>query len=267
MVSSASITAFIVNIIISFGLLLGFMLYLLIKHKRTIIPILVGAGVFILFQLITRIPLLGLAAKTDWYAAMTQQPWLFGIFLGLTAGIFEEGGRLAGISALMRKNRRWIDGVAFGVGHGGVEAVTLVGFTYVNNLVLALLINNGSFDTLATMMPAETANLIVTQLTQTPADVFFLAGAERICAFAIQIALSILVLHAVSHRKYMFIPIAVLLHMLVDAPTVIFPQVFGASIYGVEIFVAAMAVLAVVFIGLSKRLWRNDSDMLPPKNN
>jgi len=264
MVSSASILAFIVNIVICFGLFLGFMLYLLIKHKRTIIPILVGAGVFIVFQLITRIPLLGVAAQTDWYAAMAQNPWLFGIFLGLTAGIFEEVGRFVGMRTLMRKNRRWVDGFAFGVGHGGIEAVTIAGLTNINNLVLSLLINNGGFNAIAQTLPAESAQLLISQLTQTPATDILLGGAERIFAFAIQIALSILVLYAVKNRKYIFIGVAVLLHMIVDAPLVILPQVFGVSIYGLEIFIATLAVLALVFIAWSKRLWANGTDILPP---
>jgi len=258
MVSTASITAFIVNIIICFGLFFGFFLYLVIKKKRTVIPILVGAGVFLVFQLIIRIPLLGVASGMGWYQAMTKHPWLYGGFLGLTAGIFEEMGRFTGMTLLMRKNRRWIDGVAFGVGHGGLEAVAIVGLTNINNLILSVMINNGSFDAFGATLGAETSDFIVSQLTSTAPHDILLAGGERILAFAIQIALSLLVLYAVYRRRYILIPAAILLHMLVDAPIVILTQVFGWSTYGVELFLAGMAIIAVVFIILSRRLWHED---------
>jgi uncharacterized membrane protein YhfC len=237
-------------------LFFGFFLYLVIKKKRTVVPILVGAAVFVLFQLIIRIPLLGVLSGMVWYQVMAAQPWLYGAFLGLTAGIFEEMGRFAGMT-LLRKNRRWIDGLAFGVGHGGIEAVVLVGLTNVNNLILAVMINNGSFKMLRPALGAQ-ADVALSQLTSAAPHDILIGGGERIFAFAIQIALSILVLYAIHRRRYILIPAAILLHMLVDAPIVILPQVFGWSIYGVELFLAAMAVIAVVFIVLSRRLWQDE---------
>lgn len=46
--------------------------------------------------------------------------------LSLTAGPFEETGRLLIMSHLLRRPR-FADGVAFGLGHGGLEAAALVG--------------------------------------------------------------------------------------------------------------------------------------------
>jgi len=45
---------------------------------------------------------------------------------------------------------------------------------------------------------------------------------------------------------------------IIDAPVVILPEVFGASIYDIEIFVAVVAVLALVFIVLSRRAFRDE---------
>ena len=263
MVNPGVITAFIVNIVICFGLPLGSILYLLIAKKRAFIPVLVGAAVFVVFQLIIRIPLLQYVLPSmPWYADMLHRPWLIGIFLGLTAGLFEEGGRYLGYRTLLKNRSRWIDGFAFGVGHGGIEAITLVGLTNISNLALALSINSGQFDQLATQLPADVASQIVSQLTALQPLDAYLAGIERIFAFIIQIALSLLVLISVRERKLWIAGLAVLAHMLIDAPMVILPEVFGANIYQIEMFVAAVAVLALVFIILSRRAFRK-----PPKNN
>ena len=261
MVDSAAITAFVVNIVICFGLPLGCVLYLLIAKRKAFIPVLVGAAVFVVFQLLIRIPLLQYAiAPTDWWRDLVQRPWLLGIFLGLTAGLFEEFGRYLGYRTLLRKRSRWIDGFAFGVGHGGIEAMTLVGFANINNLVIAHLINTGQFDQLAPIMQEGAAEQLVAQFTSLQPFDIYLGGIERVFAFIIQIALSVLVLLAVRKRKLWIVGIAVLAHMLIDAPVVILPEVFGANIYQIEIFVAAVAVLSLVFIILSKRAFKKLDD-------
>ena len=264
MVDPGVITALIVNIIICFGLPLGCILYLVIAKKRAFIPVLVGAAVFVVFQLFFRIPLLQYVLPTmPWYLDMAHHPWLYGIFLGLTAGLFEEGGRYLGYRTLLRKRTRWIDGFAFGVGHGGIEAITLVGVTNISSLVLALMINNGQFDQLAAQMPADVAKQVVSQLTSLQPLEAYLGGIERIFAFVIQIALSLLVLIAVRERKLYIAGIAVIAHTLVDAPVVILPEVFGADIYQIEMFVAAVAVLALVFIIASRWAFRKPPAGMP----
>ena len=264
MVSSASIIAFIVNIVICFGMPLGCLLYLLIRRKRAFLPFLVGASVFVVFQLIIRIPLINYAlAPMGWYQEMTQSPWLYGIFLGLTAGLFEELGRFAGYKTLLKGRDRWIDGFAFGVGHGGIEAMLLVGMTNIGNLVLSLMINNGQFSQVSAAIPADAAAQLLSQMTALQPFDIYLGGIERIFAFTIQIALSILVLMAVRKRSALILIAAILVHMIIDAPVVIFPQVFGWNIYNTEIFVGVIAVLALVFIILSRRSWR-DKDVPTP---
>ena len=264
MVDSSVVTAFIINIIICFGLPVGCILYLVIAKKRAIIPALVGAAVFFIFQLVIRIPLFTyVLSPMGWWKAMQQQPWLYGLFLGLTAGIFEEGGRYLGYRIALKKRDRWIDGFSFGVGHGGIEAIALVGFTNINNVVLSSMINNGQFNQIAAVLPADSAQQLLSQMTSAqPFDVY-LGGIERILAFIIQIALSLLVLMAVRNRKPWILGVAVLAHMFVDAPVVILPQVFGASIYGIEIFVAVVAVLALVFIILSRRAFTEPAPIKP----
>jgi len=256
MVSSASLMALTANIVICFALPVGCLIYLIAAKKHAVIPVLVGAAVFTVFQLVLRIPLISALSGMDWYAAMTKNPWLYGTFLGLTAGIFEEVGRYIGYRTLLKKYGRWIDGFAFGVGHGGIEAIVLVGLTNISNLALAFAINNGSFDKLAAVLPADTAQQIVSQLTGATPFYMLLGGIERIFAFAIQIALSILILYAVVRRKPIYLLLAVLAHLLVDAPVVILPGAFNWNVYEIEAALCVMAIFAVVFIVLSRRLFK-----------
>ena len=73
-----------------------------------------------------------------------------------TAGLFEETGRLVVMLLLLKAFHRLADGLAFGLGHGGLEAMLLVGLTYVSNLVLAVLMNTGGWPRSPTGCPPRT---------------------------------------------------------------------------------------------------------------
>ena len=142
------IICFIVNIIISIGIPLGILIYFAIKKKQFVKPFLVGALVFLVSQVVLRMPLLnGVVAKTDWFYNMSVlNPILYAVFLGLTAGIFEEVGRFIGFKTGLKKNRTWYDGIAFGLGHGGIEAILFAGISSIQNLYVIFSLNNGTFN-------------------------------------------------------------------------------------------------------------------------
>src|SRR5690242_19822700 len=89
-----------------------------------------GALIFFLFQIITRVPLvIWLQARLapQLQASVTLRiAWLVG--LALTAGLVEEIGRYVGYRWLMRREEKtWSKAVMYGIGHGGLESMLLVG--------------------------------------------------------------------------------------------------------------------------------------------
>ena len=47
--------------------------------------------------------------------------WGYALFLGFTAGLFEEVGRYLAFTTILKKRLDWKNAVAFGIGHGGIE--------------------------------------------------------------------------------------------------------------------------------------------------
>ena len=110
----------------------------------------------------------------------------------------------------------------YGAGHGGVEAMLLLGLASINNIVNSTLINSGSLpgvleglDEATTQTVLEgvsqvlegldeaTAQTVlegVSQLWTAPSYLFFIGGFERIVAIGLHIALSVLVWRAVRDR-------------------------------------------------------------------
>ena len=82
---------------------------------------------FVLSQPVLRIPLINwLGNHWEWLMTLpyVSRAGYYGM-LAVTAGLFEETARWIGFSLIRRKKGDlvWRDGLAFGLGHGGAEAV------------------------------------------------------------------------------------------------------------------------------------------------
>jgi uncharacterized membrane protein YhfC len=138
MVSTLSLTFMILSLMIIFLFPIGLVIWLRVRHRASLLAVLVGALIFLVFQLLIRIPILTSLSTNEWYRSMAAQPLLIGLFLSLSAGVVEEVGRWLGFFFLLRGRLKIKDGVAYGIGHAGFEAIALVGLTYINKLVVSL---------------------------------------------------------------------------------------------------------------------------------
>lgn len=256
MISSDVILAFQINSVICFALPLGLAVLLFIKGRRSVLlPMLAGAAAFVVSQFLLRLPLLNLLGQADWMRSLSANVWFSAIFAGLTAGLFEEFARFAGFQ-LLKYRRGWSDGVSFGVGHGGIEAILLVGLSNMNSVTVCRMINNGEYEPYMRRLgrtDEEIAEGIRQFSALVPTEVL-MGGLERIFTMAIQIALTLLVLYAVRSGKFRYIWLAIGLHTLVDASVGILANAFGWTVYPLEAVIGVYAVLAVLFIFYSKRL-------------
>lgn len=259
MVSTSAIIAMFFTLCLSVVLPLGLVFYFYKKEQISIKAVLVGAAVFIIFQILTRIPLLQYLSAQAWYSQLMSNMLFASLFLSLTAGLFEETGRYIGFKYFLKDRLEWKNGVAYGIGHGGIEAIALVGLSYVSNIVLSFMINTGIFEqTLNSSLGSSAAAAIKTQLINTAPLLFAVGGIERVFTLLIQIALSLIILYAVMKQKPIYLLYAIVLHALVDIPAVIF-SAFYSNLLLVESFVFGLAVLSYIFIKRMKVVLKNNS--------
>lgn len=228
------VVSFIFNIIICFGIPIGGLIYLRRKEKNLIRPFIVGALVFFISQVLLRLPLVQvLLPKMDWFAMMSSlNPVMYIFFMGITAGIFEEVGRFIGFRVALKENRSWISGLAFGLGHGGIEAILIVGISSISNLV-ALINTPELFSTV--------------QCTE-----IFLGGIERVIAIIIHIACTLIVLYGINKRNNLYLLLAILIHGAIDS-TVGLLSMYRLSIYAIEGVLVVISLIFLVYIFRSKK--------------
>lgn len=257
MVSIWSLAGMIFSLLLVFMVPLGLVIYFYRKEKIYLPAVLVGALVFLVFQLLTRIQLINYFSTMDWFAEMAQNIVFLIFFFALTAGIFEEIGRYLGFRFLLKKHLSWKNGVAYGIGHGGFEAIALVGLANINNLATSIMINTGTFDTQVAPQLGEMANYLKQVLLETEPVMFFFAGVERMAALAIHIGLSVLVLNAVKKHKPFYLLAAIIIHGIFNIPAVIYGPL-NISIWLVEAYVIIFAVISIIWTRRARPMVDND---------
>ena len=86
------------------------------------------------------------------------------------------------------------------------------------------MIKSGTFDELlAPQITPEMAVILKEQLIELPTHLFLVAGLERAFTIFIHIALSLVVLMAITRKKPVFLLYAILLHAVANLPAVIIP--------------------------------------------
>ncbi len=176
------------------------------------------------------------------------------ILLGLSAGVFEEGARWLAYRFWIRQARTWPEGVVFGSGHGGGEAV-ITGLIALLTLFQLTALRGQD---LAAIVPAEqlaAAQAQVEAYWALPGWVFFLSAVERASALAVQITLSVIVLQAfLRPRGRLWLMAAIGWHALVDAVAVfagVTTGVYGGNIAGTvftELLIAGMAAISLIIL-------------------
>ena len=209
---------------------------------------LTGCIVFPVFALILEQAVHGLVLGGAAGAALQENIWLYALYGGLMAGIFEECGRWLAFKLSLRWNRGPGDALMYGAGHGGIEAVLLAGMTMVNNIILSLALNRGGMEAVEAMMgPVPEAQRAALQsLSSYPAGIYLWAGFERLVAVGLHIALSVLVYTSVNRRDRWFLfPAAILLHALVDMAAVLTNAWFPVAVTEA---IAALLTLGIIFL-------------------
>ncbi len=245
-VPAANMVAMAVTLIISVGLPIALMIFALKKLRSKFYPFLIGCGVMLVMALILESIVHNIVFSATG-TAITGNIWILALYGGLMAALFEETGRFIAMKFFMKKDLNFPNGFMYGVGHGGFEAIALVGLTYIGNLSTSLMINNGTFEQSLNLLPEETRELTVAQIsalwTSGP-DIFYAAGVERIAAIALQIGMSLIMYKAVKSGKLGLAMISFLIHFVVDFSVVVINAQLGA--WPCEIATLILSALAIV---------------------
>ncbi len=265
MVGTASILAMVVTLFIS--TVLPILVYIVYgvknKGKGVWTAWLIGAAGFTIMQLVIRTPILSLLSLSAGFVTFAKEHYtMYVLVLAFTAALFELVARYV-IAKILQKKQFFEKAVAVGLGHGGIEAIALIGLAYVNNILYSLMINTGVYDTLVSQtasMGVDTTSLLVAKasLIETSPTMFLLAGYERILTMILHVAMTVLVFYFVKKKKDIVgIILCLLIHTLIDFVPAFLVGIMAANLAYIitYTFLTVMAVLGIIILVVIKKKW------------
>lgn len=276
-VSGGSIAAMCVTLFIALVLPVVLLIVYAVKNKKqgVVGAWFLGAAGFFVTQIIIRTPILSALSLSEGFVAFAENHYLiYALLLAVTAALFEVAGRYASAKILSR-NLTFTKGFAAGLGHGGIEAMVLIGMTYISNLLYVAMINSGAINAVIAQtegLGADTAPLyaLVDTLVNTPAYMYLLAGYERILTMIGHTALTLIVFYFMWKKQTAKgIGICVLFHTLLDGVSAIVSglatpylgSVISQNVSYVIIYVylTGMAVFFGYIIYRIKKAWMSET--------
>lgn len=216
----------ILSLMICIGIPAGGAVWFLAKRNGTFLSFLAGVLAFAISQLLIRIPLLNfLSSHVEWMMILPMANFvLYCVFLAFTAGLFEETARWLGLKYGRRGKTGWVHGFAFGLGHGGIEAVWVA----FQGLVPALL--NGTL-----FLFGENAILV---------------ALERLGAMTFHIGMTLIVLEGIRTRRLRWLALAILLDVSIA---------FQNAAVNMAVLAAGAAGSVAVMV-LTYRKWKKEGE-------
>lgn len=186
------------------------------------------------------------------------------VLYGITmAGIFEECGRHIILKYILKKDRTRENAVIYGIGHGGIEILTVFLPAMILYLAIAVMFSQGDTETaLKTLnITEETAAAALPSVQAAAAfdyAMMVMNVMERLLAMLIQIGLTVIVYYGVVNAKKLCLPAAILLHMLADT----FPALYQRGIlplWAVEIWIAFWTLMMML---IAAKLYKRMSEIV-----
>ncbi len=239
------------------------MIWYCIRHKdeKVWIAALIGAAGFFVPQMLIRIPILNVLSMNEGYMTFAENHYLiYAILIAATAGLFELAGRFTTAKILDRKGITLHKAMAAGLAHGCIEAVVVVGLQYINNILYAVMINTGTFDTLMQQAAAQAGvdtaqfDALKDSLINTAAPLYLLGIWERAMTVILHLFLSMLVCYFVAKKRPLTgILLCLAIHTLVDSVAIIVDGLakpyLGEVISMNMVYVIAEGFLTIVAVG------------------
>lgn len=179
---------------------------------------------------------------------------LYGIIM---AGVFEECGRYIILKYIMKNNRSPENAILYGIGHGGIEILAVILPVMVTYLVIAVLFSAGNIENALSMLNiTEKTAAIALPSVQAAAEfnyaMMVMSVIERLFTMFVHIGLTVIVYYGVVNVRKICLPIAIILHMLVDT----FPALYQRGIIPLWTVEVWEALWSTIIIFITIKLYR-----------
>lgn len=218
----------VVSALLMIGMPIGLFFYLRKKIDAKWRFIAFGAGTFVAaqafhipFNMLVLPALLDVHGLDSILEASGADLCILALFLGLSAGVFEEVFRyLVYRYWLLDDERTWKNAIALGAGHGGCEAI-IVGVLALVALIQMVVLRH---EDLSKILPEDKVSEAQEQIAHYWSLAWYevlMQPVERVTAMTFHVSASVFMLQVFLRKNYMWLVAAITLHTAIDAFVVI----------------------------------------------
>ena len=259
-IGKSSVPSLIITVILMIAIPVCFILFWRRKHKEQtkISWLIAGAIGFIVSARVLELAIHYLCIVMDnpisrFINGNTAAFVLYGITM---AGVFEECGRHIIMKYIMKKNRSRENAVLYGIGHGGIEILAVLLPAMILYLAIAVLFSQGDVESAlkALNITEETAAAALPSVQAAASFDYAMTAMnvmERLFAMLLHIGLTVIVYYGVVNGKKIFLPLAILLHMLADT----FPGLYQRGVVPLWTVEGWAAVWVLVILLIAGKLY------------
>lgn len=245
--SAGTIAVFLVGGILAILIPIAAMIIFKLKNKSVKLRyFFTGAATFVVFALILEQILHSLMLPVIQNSGVV----FYTLYGALCAGIFEETGRFLAFKLFCKKENDPRASIMYGLGHGGVEAIVLIGITLIAYAVTAVTVNALGTEMLFGALPADqrtTAEMQIAALADYDMVSMLVSLGERILAMVLHVSLSVIVFAGIKMKgKLWLYPAAIGLHALFDVPAALYQRGVITSIGLTELLLLAADIVLVL---------------------
>jgi uncharacterized membrane protein YhfC len=220
----------------------------------------IGGLIFVISQ-VGHIPFNYFAGKilnnTSLIFMDTNQQLVFNaLFLGLSAGIWEESSRYLGYLYWLKKPKKWSKGIIIGLGHGSFESI-LIGVIAIYVLLQMAAFKNTDLSNIVPIDKLEFTYQTVQQYWNVNWYDTLLGPLERLFTIPLQVLLTLLIIQIFKKNNIIWLALAILVHSGIDAAAVLLISL--TNVYITEVFIA---IISIISIFLVIKLKTNDDEII-----
>jgi uncharacterized membrane protein YhfC len=209
------VISFVITLIVELVVPLALAIILVRRFKISYLPVLIGAGIFFVVQLL-QVPILQWLSNLVGDAADEgmMQTVLDALVMGVSAGVFVETARMLVMKYVKQVERDLPDALAIGVGYGAAETILLVGLPVLTSFITML-----SYRSVTNASLSFSADMIsqIKALWSLPWYTPLLGAFERLTALLMHVTLSVMVVQVFIKGKMQWLFAAMGWHMLYES--------------------------------------------------
>lgn len=231
-----------------------------LRTRKNMLPALAGAIVFLLFsRLLESIPFAIFVGFDSPISKFIRSNEIFyAIYHGIALGILEELGRYLAFRYFLPKfceNRE--TAISYGIGHGGMECILVLGWSNLQYYVGGTVLNNASEIT------EDFPEKMIEVLTGLTAMDCILEGLSGLLFLALQIALSVLVFQACRNKALQkrLLLYAFVFHALAYLPSGMYAAGLISHVLSVILLFAITLPAALMAAGIYKKMGDNEKKL------